>query len=67
MANNGKDTTRNRHIEIIVYFLNDNEKFKVHKIDWYGGGLQLSDIATNNDVDNYLNRRIKYIIVRIEK
>ena len=39
----------------------------MQKIEWYEGGLQLADIATKNVGENYLNTRMKYIMVRIEK
>ena len=38
----------------------------MHKIDWCGGGLQLADIVTNNVGENYLNIRMKYIMVRLD-
>ena len=38
----------------------------MQKIEWYEGGLQLADIATKNVGENYLNNRMKYIMVRIE-
>ena len=66
MYKNGKDTNHTRHISKIVYFVIDGEKCKFHKIDWCEGGIQLTDIATNNVGENYLNHRIKYIIVRLE-
>ena len=46
MANNGKYTKHTRHISIIVHFLRDGEKWKMHRIDWCAGGLQLAYIAT---------------------
>ena len=38
----------------------------MHKIDWCEGDLQLSDIATKNVGDKYLNPRMKYIMVSID-
>ena len=38
----------------------------MHKIDWCEGGMQLSDIATNNVGENDLYPRMKYIMVRLE-
>ena len=38
----------------------------MHKIDWCEGGIQLADIATKNGVENYLNTRMKYIIIRLD-
>ena len=39
---------------------------KMHHIDWCEGGMQLSDIATKNFGDNYLNPRMKYIMVSLD-
>ena len=38
----------------------------MHKIDWYEGGLKMSEIAAKNIGDNDLNNRMKYIMVRID-
>ena len=38
----------------------------MHKIDWCEGGIQLADIATKNFSENYLNLRMKYIMVRLD-
>ena len=38
----------------------------MHKIDWCEGGMQLEDIATKNVGENYLNPRMKYIMVRLD-
>ena len=65
MAKNGKDTKHTRHIARRVHFVINGEKCKMNKIDWCKGGLQLSDVATRNSGENYLNHRIKYIMVRI--
>ena len=48
MAENGKDTKHTRHIARRIHFVRNGEKFKMHKIDWCEGGLQLADIGTNN-------------------
>ena len=37
----------------------------MHRIEWYKGGMNLLDIATNNVGDNFLNPRTKYIMVRL--
>ena len=66
MANNGKDTKHTRHISRRVYFVSNGENWKMHKIDWCEGGLELSYIATKNVVENYLNPRMKYIMVRLD-
>ena len=65
--NNIKDTKNTRHIYRRVYLVRNNEKFKVHKIDWCEGDLKLSDIENRNVGENNLNTRIKYIMVRIDK
>ena len=67
MAKNGKDTKTNIHISRRVHFVINGEKCKFQKIDWCEGGLKLADIETKNVGDNYLNPRIKYIIVRLDK
>ena len=38
----------------------------MHKIYWFEGGLQLSDIDTNIFGEPDLTPRIKYIMVRLE-
>ena len=66
MANNGKDTKYTRHISRRMHFLRNGEKFKMHKIDWCEGGLQLAGIFTNNVSEPDLTPRMKYIMVRLE-
>ena len=66
MANNVKDTKHTRHIARIIHFVRDGEKFKMHKIDWCEGGLQLADIGTKNVSEPNLTPRMKYIMVRLE-
>ena len=39
MANNDKDTNHPRHIVGRVNFVRNEEKWKIHKIDWCEGGL----------------------------
>ena len=48
MAKNGKDTKHTRHIARIMNLVGNEEKCKMHKIDWCEGGLQLADIGTKN-------------------
>ena len=67
MAKNGKDTKHNRHIYRSVHFVRNGEKRKLQKIDCCEGGLQLTDISTNNVGENDLNPRMKYIMVRLDK
>ena len=52
MYNNGKDTKHTRHIYRRVNVVGNGEKCKMHKIDWCGGGLQLTEITTNNVGEN---------------
>ena len=65
MAMNGNDTKHTRHIARIINFVRNGENFKMHKIDWYEGGLKLADIATKKVGDNYLTPRMKYIMGRL--
>ena len=64
---NGKDTNSTSHVYRRVHFKKNGEDFKTHKIDWCEGGLQLSEIATNNVGENDLNTRMKYIMIRLKK
>ena len=66
MANNGKDTKHTRHIARRMHLVRNGEKFKMHKIDWCEGGLQLADIGTKNLSEPDLTPRMKYIMVRLE-
>ena len=66
MANNGKDTKHKNNIARRVHFVRNCEKFKMYKIYWCEGGLQLTDIATENVGKNYLNTKMKYIMVRLD-
>ena len=38
----------------------------MHRVDWYEGGLQLAEIATNNVGENDLNPRMEYIMIRLD-
>ena len=66
MANYGKYTNKTRRIAIKVNFARNCENFKMNKIDWCEGGMQLADIATKNVGENDLNNRTKYIILIID-
>ena len=66
MDNNGRDTKHTRHIARRINFVRNGEKFKMQKIDYCEGGLQLADIGTKNVSEPYLTLRMKYIMVRIE-
>ena len=66
MANNGKDAKYTMHISRRVNFMMNGRKSKMNKIYWCEGGLQLADIANNNVGENYLNSRMKYIMVSLD-
>ena len=66
MEKNGKDTKQTRQISRIVNFVRNGETFKIHKIDWCEGGIQLADISTKNVGENNLNITMKYIMVRLD-
>ena len=66
MDNNGKNTNHTNHISRRVHFVRNSENCKMHKIDWCEGGLQLADIANKNVGENYLNTRMKYIMVSLD-
>ena len=67
MDKNGRDTKHTRHIARRIHFVRNGEKFKMHKIEWCEGGLQLADIGTKNVSEPDLTPRMKYIMVRLEK
>ena len=67
MDKSGKYTNHKIHIDRRVNSVRNGENCKMHKIDSFEGGLQLSYIATKNVGENYLNPRMKYIMVRLEK
>ena len=48
LAKNGKDTKHTRHIARRMHLVRNREKFKMHKIDWFEGGMQLADIGNKN-------------------
>ena len=50
-----------------MHFVRNGEKCKMHKIEWFEGGLKLADIATKTVSEPDLKPRLKYIMVRIEK
>ena len=66
MSKNGKYTNHTRHFARRVHLVRDGKIFKMHRIDWCEGGLQLVEIATKNFGDNDLNPRIKYIMVSLD-
>ena len=66
MAKNGKDTKHNRHIAKRINFVRNEEKCKMHKINWCEGCLQLADIGTKNVSEPDLTPRIKYRMVRLD-
>ena len=66
MAKNGKDTKNNRHIARRMHLVRNGETYKMHRIDWCEGGLQLADIGTKNVSEPDITPRIKYVMVRLE-
>ena len=63
MSNTGNDTKHTIHIARIIHFVRKGEKWKMHKIDWCEGGLQLADIGTKNLSEPDPTPRMKYIMV----
>ena len=61
----GKDNKHIRHISRRVHFVRNGENYKMHKIHWRKGVLELSEIATNNDDKNNSNPIMRYITVRL--
>ena len=66
MDNNDKDTKHTSDIDRRLHLLRNGENWKMYNIDWSEGGLQLSEIATNNVGENDLNPRIKYTMIRLD-
>ena len=66
MAKKGKDNKQKRRIARRMTFVSNGEKCMMHKFDWCEGGMQLSDIDTNNIGENDLTPRIKYIMVILD-
>ena len=52
MAKNGKYTKHTRHIARRMHLVRNGGNFKIHKIDWCEGGIQLAEIATKNVGDH---------------
>ena len=65
MDKNGKDTKHTRHIARRMHFVINGEKWKMQKIDWCEGGLQLADIGTKNVSEPDLTPGMKYIMARL--
>ena len=66
MADNGKDTKHTRHIFKIMNLVRNYEEWNLCKTVWCQGGLQLSDIVTNNSREYELNHRLWYDMVRLD-
>ena len=66
MAKNGKDTKHKQNIARRINLVRNDEKCKIHKIDWCEGGIQLADISTKNSGENYLTPRMKYVMVILD-
>ena len=65
MANYGKDIKHIRHITMRVHLVRNGEKWKIHKINWCEGSIQLAEIATRNVSEHDWTARMKYIMVRL--
>ena len=65
MYSNVNYTKHNNHISRSVHFVRNCDKYRIHKIDWFEGDMELADIATNNFGENDLNPIMKYIMVRL--
>ena len=63
---NFKDTNHTSHISRIVNFVWNGGKWKMQKIDWCEGSIQLAEIATKNVGENDLNLRLEYTMVGID-
>ena len=66
MNNNGKDTKHTRRIARRVNFVRNSENCKMHNIEWYEVDLQLVEIVIKNIEYNYLNSRMKCIVVSLD-
>ena len=66
MANKCNNNKHTRHISRRMHFVMNGEKCKMHKIDWFEGGLKLADISTKNVGEPDLTPRIKFIMVRLD-
>ena len=62
-ANNGEDIKRTSQIVRRMNFVINGKECTLHKIVWFEGGLQMSDIGTNNVMGNVLNTRLEYTMV----
>ena len=65
IAITGKYIKHTRHITRKINLVRNDEKCKMHKIDWCEGGLNLADMHTKNDDEPDLTPRIKCIMVRL--
>ena len=61
-----KDNKNTNHISRRVNFVRNGKKWKMHNIGWCEGGIQYADIVTNLVLENDLNAKIKYIMVRFD-
>ena len=66
ISNKGKDTKHTKHIARRVKSVRNSEKYKINNIKWCEEGLKLADMATKNVGENYLNPRMKYIMLRLD-
>ena len=65
MAKNGRYTKHTRHIARRMYSVRNGEKFKMNKIEWCEGGLQLADIGTKNVSEPDVTPKIEIYLGKI--
>ena len=66
MANNGNYTKHTRHLSRRIHFVRNGENCKMHKIDWFEGGLQFADISNKSFGEHDLKPIMKYIMVILD-
>ena len=49
-----------------MHFVGNGKECNLHKIVWCEGGQKLTDIKTKNFMENELNLRLQYHMVRLE-
>ena len=66
MAKNGNYTKHTRHISIIMHLVRNGEECNLQNTLWYKGGMQMTDIGTNNIREDELNNILGYSMVIID-
>ena len=65
MDKNGKDNKHTIHISRRMHFVRNGEDLNIHKTVWCEGGLQMLDIGRNNVMEDKLNSKLEYDMVRL--